>query len=60
MSIHLDKQTVNLETDEQELLEVITDPENIDTDDLVWESSDEDIVDVDDDGVITAIAPGKA
>ena len=60
LSIHLDKQTVNLETDEQELLEVITDPENIDTDDLVWESSDEDIVDVDDDGVITAIAPGKA
>ncbi|MBR0441631.1 MAG: Ig-like domain-containing protein, partial [Firmicutes bacterium] len=58
--ITLDPEEVELETEDVIALAVFFDPEDATEKDVVWSSSDEEVATVDENGVVTAVAPGTA
>lgn len=59
-SIALEPVELSLEVNETQQLTLTTVPEDADVDDIAWTSSDSQVVAVDQNGNITAIAPGTA
>lgn len=59
-SIVVDPVELILEVNETQQLTLATIPEDADVDDIVWSSSDSQVAEVDQNGNITAIAPGTA
>ena len=58
--LSLDKDSLELKSGESYLLNEIFEPYNASNDAVTWESSDDKVVSVDDIGMVTAIAAGKA
>lgn len=63
-SVKLDVEKVVLDTESNKTYDlgakVVTDPANADVESITWESSDEDVVTVDDNGVVTVVGKGTA
>ena len=63
-SVKLDIAKVVLDTESNKTYDlgdkVVTDPANADVESITWESSDEDVVTVDDNGVVTVVGKGTA
>ena len=59
-SISLDKTSLELNAGDKQQLTATVSPSNATAKDVHWESSDESIAKVDQDGLVTAVAPGTA
>ena len=59
-AINLSAASLKLAVEEQQVLEVVLTPSNAVADDLTWETTDEKVAVVDQNGTVTAVAVGKA
>ena len=59
-AIKLSAASLKLAVEEQQVLEVVLTPSNAVADDLTWETTDEKVAVVDQNGTVTAVAVGKA
>lgn len=62
ISLSLNKNSIvlNLDENKEEMLEAIIEPNDVNKSDIIWKSSDENIVKVNEDGKVFAVAEGTA